>query len=80
MISCTSYSKRFIRKFISRRYRPCEDFEVENSTGKLCFKYCVDRNFFGNQCKEWKWSIKDFNKREDFLQFRNGGFVMEVEK
>ena len=80
MMSCSSYSKHFIRKFLSRRYRSCEDFEIDDPVGKFCFKYCVDRKFFGDECKKWKWDIKDYCKRDDFLQFRSGGFVMEVEK
>lgn len=65
---------------MTRRYRPCEDYEHGKSTGKLCFKYCIDRKFFGDDCKEWKWDIKNFCQRDDFLKFRDGGFKMEVEK
>jgi hypothetical protein len=70
------------RNFSERRYRPCQDFEVEGgiSTSKFCHRYCIKykplHTDISENCKEWTTDVKDMSKREDFLAFRDGGFVL----
>ena len=77
-ISCSTLPQ--VRKFENRRYRPCQDFEAEDPIGKFCFRYCVKYKFLRKKdsinCKIWKTDIKDFSKKDDFLAFRNSGFVI----
>jgi hypothetical protein len=70
------------RSFPERRYRPCQDSEVQGglSTGKFCHRYCAKykalHTDISENCKDWVTDVKDMNKREDFLAFREGGFVL----
>jgi len=68
--SCAMGSKP-ARKLQDKMYRPCQDFEVENPVGKLC--NVTYKRIEGKTKKIL--TVKDFNKREDFLFFRNGSFV-----
>lgn len=57
------------RKDQDKLWRPCQDFEVKNTetrnpVGKLC-----------NRTKG-KSKIKNFCKKEDFLFFRSGSFIV----
>jgi hypothetical protein len=71
------------RAFHERRYRPCQNDEMNNgvsATGKFCFRYCakyrVLRSDISENCIVWKTDIKDLTQENDFIEFRASGFVL----
>lgn len=62
------------RKDQDKIWRPCQDSESTEPVGKLCNHVCIKVKHSG-ECKEWKTNIKNFSTNEDFLFFRNAGFV-----
>jgi hypothetical protein len=75
------YNVRQERRPEDKLWRPCQDFEVKDLTppdpvGKFCNRVCLKQKRSNGQCVEWKTNIKDFTKREDFLFFRSGTFIL----
>jgi hypothetical protein len=62
------------RKAQDKIWRPCQEAEVKDTTGKFCNRTCLKRN--NKKCSKWKTTVKDFSKREGFLFFRSGGFIL----
>jgi len=64
------------RKDQDKLWRPCQNFEAEKPVGKLCNRVCTKRTKFKKRCKSWKTNVRDFSKKEDFMFFRSGSFIM----
>lgn len=79
-VSCTVTPFELIRKFNARSYRPCQDFQTKQPTGKLCYRYCKKYKVFrkgdSKKCKIWMSDVVDFSNPEVFKRFRDSGFIM----
>jgi len=67
------------RKMQDKMWHLCQDSEMQyhnnlDPVGKVCNQTCLKRK--KGKCNEWQRNIKDLNKKEDFLFFRNGAFVL----
>lgn len=67
----------------------CEDqemkeFRTPRDAGYACFRYCSEYKTWhsheSKNCKVWTTDVVDLTNREDFLKFRNAGFVLVDEK
>lgn len=69
------YDVRAERKEQDKAWAPCKDNEDPEPVGKFCNAVCIKVKFDG-QCKEWKINKKNYSNKEEFLFFRNGGFIL----
>lgn len=67
---------RPVRKDADKRFRFCEDSEVQNGSavGKVCSRACMRKE--KDTCKMWNTVIKDLTKEEDFKFFRDSTFIL----
>lgn len=60
------------RKETSKLFVPCHSTWVASPEGKFCNRTCTKRR--GKKCKEWKVTVKDMTRKEDWTFMKNGGF------
>lgn len=59
-----------------------EDLKLPDKVGYACFRYCTKyklfRDHISSNCVKWETDILDLKKREDFVKFRDAGFVLSI--